>query len=208
MRSWKYRVKMSLRGCSLRPRLRLCLFEEEFCLDLFGFLIALPFMDRWRREPHEIMEAWGIYYFESSLVICFGRSSKYIYMPWMWDHCKTEVRRADGSWVPYVASYDEGKEPDGRELQTFSYRYTLRSGEVQEATATVHAERRTWKWRMFPWLPWPRKVRQDLDVHFDREMGERAGSWKGGCIGCGWDMQPSESMEQTLRRMEAERVFR
>jgi len=43
---------------------------------------------------------------------------------------------------------------------------------------------------------------------FDREIGERSGSWKGGCIGCGWDMKPGETAEQTLRRMESERTFR
>ncbi len=205
--SFSVRVRRSLRDCRLKPSLRLCLFEDEFCLDLFGFLIALPFMDRWHREPHEIMESWGLYWFESSLVFCWGDRTKHFYAPWMWDHCRTEVRRADGSWVPYVAIYDEGRQPDDREVKTFPYRYVLKSGEVQERTATVYVDRRTWRWRMLPWLPWPRKVRQSIDISFDGEVGERTGSWKGGCIGCGWDMMPGESMEQTLRRMESERRF-
>lgn len=202
------RIRRSMRDCKLKPSFRLCLFEEEYCLDFFGFLIALPFMDRWHREPHEIMESWGLYYFETSLVFCFGRKSKHIYMPWMWYHCKAEVRRPDGSWVPYVGSYEHDKEPDGRETLQFPYRYVLKSGEVQEATATVYVERRTWRMKAFPWLPWPRKIRQSIDVAFDREIGERSGSWKGGCIGCGWDMKPGETAEQTLRRMESEREFR
>lgn len=154
------------------------------------------------------MNSWGIYYYADSLVLCYGHKNKYIYMPWMWDHCKCEVRRADGSWVPHVSSYERDKEPDDREVQKFGYRYTLRTGEDQVAEATVYAERRTWKWRWFKWLPWPRKVRTSIDVNFNREMGEQAGSWKGGCVGCGWDMLPGETMEQTLRRMEVERTFR
>ncbi len=203
------RIRRSLRDCRLRPSLRLSLFEEEFCLDLFGFLIALPFLDRWHREPKEIMESWGLYWHESSLVLCWGDDTKHFYAPWMWDHCLAEVRRPDGSWVPHVCSYERDKEPDGRELFTFPYRYVCDSGEIQEAIATVYVERRTWKWRWFKMLPWPRKIRQSIDVAFNREMGDRAGrDWKGGCIGCGWDMKTGETAEQTLRRMESERRFR
>lgn len=71
-------------------------------------------------------------------------------------------------------------------------------------------ERRTWWWKWFRWfrLPFPWKTRQSIDVHFSDEVGDAAGSWKGGVIGTGWDMLPGETMEQTLRRMEAERRFR
>ncbi len=34
-----------------------------------------------------------------------------------------------------------------------------------------------------------------------------AGSWKGGVLGCGYEMKPGETPKQTLRRMERERVF-
>jgi hypothetical protein len=44
-------------------------------------------------------------------------------------------------------------------------------------------------------------------VEFDREVGERSGTWKGGCIGCGYKMLPGETIAQAIRRMEAERVF-
>lgn len=201
------RIRMSLRGCTFKWSLCLLLFEEEYCLSVFGYLIALPFMDRWHREPHEMVERWGVYFDPDSVVFCWGDKSKRFWFPWMWDHCKTEVMRPDGSWVPYVASYLEGKEPDGRLTECHPYTYVLKSGETQSRVATVYAERRTWRWRMFQWLPF-RKVRQSIDVRFDDEVGEETGSWKGGCIGCGWDMKPGESLLQTLRRMESEREFK
>ena len=37
--------------------------------------------------------------------------------------------------------------------------------------------------------------------------GERNGSWKGGVLGCGWDMLKGETPLDTLRRMERERRF-
>lgn len=64
------RTKRSLRGCRLRPSLKLVLFEEGYCLDLLGFLISLPFMDRWHRYPTEICDSWGLYYMDSALVLC------------------------------------------------------------------------------------------------------------------------------------------
>jgi hypothetical protein len=50
-------------------------------------------------------------------------------------------------------------------------------------------------------------VRTSIEVGFDDEVGERTGSWKGGTIGCGYDMLPDESAVQCLRRMERERKF-
>lgn len=205
--SFKERVRRSLRGCSPRLSFGLNLFEEEFCLDFFGFLIALPILDRWHRTPHEIMEKWGFYFMHDTFVIAKGTKTKHIYLPWMWNHCKTEVRKSDGSWVPFVGSW-ENKEPDGREIHGFFYRYTLKSGEVQERTAEVYVERRTWKWHWFPMLPFPKKVVTSLSINFDGEVGEQTGSWKGGVTGCGWDVLPGEDVETAFRRMERDRKFK
>lgn len=226
---YKTRIRRSLRGCSFKPSLRLCLFEEGFCLDFFGFLIALPFLDRWAREPHEIMESWGVYlngaetqWKFDSIVWCWGDYTKFWHMPWEWKFIKHEVRRADGGWVPYVGIweigqpitntsgvvvFEGGKEPDGREELSFPYRYVLRSGEVQERVATVYVERMEWRRKWTRWIAMFAKRRQSIDVRFDSEVGENTGSWKGGVIGCGYTMLPGETPEMTLRRMERERVF-
>lgn len=208
------RIRRSLEGCRFKPSLRLDLFEEGFCLDLFGFLIALPFLDRWAYEPHEIMESWGVYlngvksqWRFDSVVWCWGDKTKFWHMPWEWKYIRCDVLRSDGTWTKRVACYEKG-EPDGRQVWTFPYRYILRSGEVQEVTATVHIERMEWRRKWTRWLPLFAKVRKSIEVEFSGEVGERAGSWKGGCIGCGYAMKPGETAEQTLRRMERERVFR
>lgn len=201
-----YRIRRSLRGCRFNRSLRLCLFEEGFCLDLFGFLIALPFLDRYRYEPHEIMESWGVYYHERSVWFCWGRNLKSFDMPWSLEHIRHEVMRPDGTWVPFVGSYED-KEPDGRWTGVFPYFYILRSGEVQNRTATVYVERIEWRQRWLKWCPLFALRRQSIDVSFNDEVGERSGSWKGGTIGCGYDMKRGETAEQTLRRMELERKF-
>lgn len=183
----------------------LCLFEDGWSFDLFGLFLPLPF--RVTREPHEIMESWGFSFVERTIHFNWGRHTKIFRFPWDWEHLKCEVQRPDGSWVPYVASYESDTEPDGRWEESYPYQYLLKSGEVQERTATVYIERREWRWRWLMWCPWPAIKRQSVDITFDDEVGERTGSWKGGTIGCGYEMKPGETALQTLRRMEREREF-
>lgn len=229
-RTLRHRIKMSLRGCRPKLSLRLCRFEEEFCLDLFGFLIALPFLDRWHSEPEEMMEAWGPSYHDASIWWSWGNDSVCLHMPWTYEHIKHEVRRPDDSWVPFVGIwevrqapthpdgtpmfsdggvvFDRCKEPDGRWQGTYPYHYLLLpSGEVQHATATIHVERREWRQKWLRWCPWFAKRRQSISIDFDREMGSEAGSWKGGVMGTGYDMRHGEEPEETLRRMQKEHRF-
>lgn len=133
---------------------------------------------------------YGFQFYEDLLWISWGKDTghwktdprKSIYMPWAWKHRKHEVLT------------DEEVHP---------YAYTLRSGEVQHRTATIKHERRLWtRW----WLPF-RRVSNSIDVTFSDEVGERSGSWKGGCVGCSYTMNPGETPLQTLRRMEVERPF-
>lgn len=105
-----------------------------------------------------------------------------ITMPWDWRHREHKILT---------------------EPETHSYKYTLRSGEVQHRTATIQVQTRLWT---RPWIP-RRLFKRTIDIKFNDEVGERSGSWKGGCIGCGYDMLPGESPLNTLRRMERERKF-
>lgn len=132
---------------------------------------------------------YGFQFFGDLLWISYGKDHGRrgdphiaIYMPWSWRHREHKILTAP---------------------ETHPYRYTLRSGEVQERTATIQVETRLWT---RPWLP--RKLfKKTIDVKFNDEVGERSGSWKGGCLGCGYDMNPGETPLDTLRRMERERVF-
>ncbi len=185
----------------------LCLFETGWSVNLFGLYVPLKLRPREVRHG-EIMESWGLGIFNRAIHLTWGHRSKIIGLPWEWKHLKCEVRRPDGSWVHYVAPHgDNVPFADGRWQENYPYRYDLLSGETQTRTATVYVERREWRWRWMPWSPWPSVKRQSIDVRFDAEVGERTGSWKGGTLGCGYDMKPSETALQSLRRMEREREF-
>jgi hypothetical protein len=187
----------------VRPRLAIELlhFEDHWSLHLIFFMVNL--CDS-QRDPEEGLERWGFYWFMSSLVLCWRIRRKTFRMPWDYDHCQQETLLEDGTFAPgspdsHPAAY----------LRRMLYCYTLRGGRKQYAMASLSVERRTWCWHGWPfrWLRWPRKVRTAIRVNFNREIGEQAGSWKGGCTGCGYDLMAGETPEQCLRRMERERVF-
>lgn len=90
--------------------------------------------------------------------------------------------------------------------ETWDYRYTLKNGTVQYRKATICLHRMTWRMRWWPLLPF-KKVSTSIDVKFNGEVGEGAGSWKGGTIGCGYTILPHETPFKCLRRMESERKF-
>jgi hypothetical protein len=165
----------------------------------------------------EMGKYWGFCFFEQSVHLNWGDKTRIVYMPWSWaTRISNEVQRADGSWAPYVPTYGvfnratntwEQQEPDGRHEMVLPYTYKLRSGELQVVSATIYVERSVWRRRWLKWTRFLQRVDYGISITFSAEVGERAGSWKGGVLGCGYSMRPGESPEQTLRRMERERKF-
>ncbi len=179
---------------------------------LLNLFIHFPFAFRPASKKEAYMREWQQFGFslcDDAVHFHWNERIKIWNLPWFSSvHQRHEVRRADGSWVPFVGSWEQGKEPDGREEFTFPYTYRLRSGELQNRNATVYVYRRAWRPKGFTWTGLFEKQRQCIDVAFDDEVGERSGSWKGGCVGCSYEMLPGETPETTLRRMERERTFR
>jgi hypothetical protein len=194
-------------GCALA----LCSFEEHYSLHVHlgwpNIFFRLPFLNRWHHEPHEGMESWGISLHARDAHLNWGRHCKIVHFPWEWTHVRHDVFDGAGRRRPWIAPWHDPKADDGRYIEKHGYVYILRSGEVQKRTATIYGEEMEWRWLWFRWLPWPRKISRTISVEFDGEVGERTGSWKGGCVGCGYEWRKGETMAAALRRMEAERKF-
>lgn len=128
--------------------------------------------------------------------------SKWItcYLPFFsWVHDWHRLQLPDGTWIPY--SYDDR---DRAYSEKHGFRYVLNSGKVQHREAKCFVEERQWHRKWFPFLKMNKRV---IDVSFSDEVGERTGSWKGGTVGCSYDLLPSETIVECLRRMEKERKF-
>lgn len=78
----------------------------------------------------------------------------------------------------------------------------------QRIRVTTRIEEREWRFGTgwFRWLSLFRsdKVRRSLDIEFDKETGPEKGSWKGGTLGTGIEMQPGELHEEAFKRYCAE----
>ena len=161
----------------------------------------------------------------SSVHFSWGDDTRIVHLPWEWTYYRHSILAVDGrSWISEL----DGVRPVRRDaapvgypacedfylfsrlprwLKAIPYRCVLRSGEIQNVTATIgvdeYEHRRLW----LRWLPLFARVRRSIDVRFSGEVGERAGSWKGGCIGCGYEMLADETPEECLYRMQEERKF-
>ncbi|QEW27846.1 hypothetical protein [Roseovarius indicus] len=149
---------------------------------------------------------------EFGLTFHWGLRRKSFDWPWDWHTLAYEMQLPKHE--KQIGPDDEGAWVDvfNREAEPYKehhpYTYTLKNGTVQERVATVSKRRHVLTWRAFKSLGWPFWIKESIDVEFDGEVGERTGSWKGGTIGCGYDLRPGETMLDALRRMEGERIFR
>lgn len=126
-------------------------------------------------------------------------------LPWMnWRHVRHSLYRTDGShfWTEpkksdiseYIAQRDS--------CPKVSFEFDDFDGE--RITATCHVEEREWRFGegWFKWLSIFRRprVERSLSLEFDKEVGPEKGSWKGGIVGHGTDMLPSDTCESAFRR--------
>lgn len=163
---------------------------------------------------------YGIYYHMNQLGICYGKKTKLYDMPWILDWVRTSALRIDGTWehegvLPTLDNikktkdfWDESKWKGILFQEKHPYRYITKNGNVQDVIATIRVEEREWRLKWFKWFKWIRKIRRDIEIDFSSDIGEKKGSYKGGCVGCSYEMLKKETPFETLKRMERERIFK
>lgn len=206
--------------------LDLCVWPEEYTSNpniykpsntslmvhfIYGkFFVKLPLSIK--PVGDDMLYKYGISYYSEgrAILASWGEHSKFINMPWSWEFLRHTIWDVDGNDVSEILNgvYDSDTIRSVTKAQEFDYVYVRNSGEVQNRKAYVYVEEREWRWRWFMKLPWPRMIKRCIDVSFSEEIGERVGSWKGGCISCGYDLKPGETAQQCLQRMELERKFK
>lgn len=72
------------------------------------------------------------------------------------------------------------------------------------AVVTARLEKRAWRLRMLPGIPL--KTAYSLWVESDRELGSQVGTWKGGTLGFGIELDPKERWENVIERGFRERI--
>lgn len=176
-----------------------------------GWLQAfIPLGESPEYEWNEETPSWGAMIHSDpdgfNVILHWGRRCKVIDNPFRIQRLSWDYLASDGQWRSLMGPYVSREDRKALKLR-FPYRYVLQSREEQEVIATITQERTMLGRRFLHRLGWPKQKQTSIDIEFSAEVGERAGSWKGGCIGCSYTALPHETPEQTLRRMERERKF-
>lgn len=222
--SWGWQLCISRNPFKLYKLLALSLsftktgnFFKGFSLGFFGIKFYFSRM----RYDDSSCRSYGFYFDEEALVFQWSKCDwedegfiKFLYYPWSYSECMSQFLTTGGLWFTENRKLSwEDNDALKKALQKTErhpYKYTLGNGVVQEVTATVTAMRYTHWQRWFglgKYRITPKKVSTSIWVKFSAELGESTGSWKGGTVGCVWDLLPGETFEQSLRRMEKERKF-
>lgn len=168
---------------------------------------------------------WGFNYHDNKLWIYVGgagnfeggRKWKTLEMPWSLTWVRTSTLMKDGyDW--FHETKDNRKDWSGDENTIGSHDWLMKNRWEEThpyidkfdntiVNATIGVSEREWRPIWFKWTKLFAKTSKTIDVEFDKEVGKRKGSWKGGTLGCGYELQPSETPVECLKRMERERTF-
>lgn len=190
-----------------------------FHLELpYLFSLYLPLM-RAAEPPEEMWDSYGFSWqnganwgFFRDLHLNWGNKCKIVHMPWAMEWYRTSYLLADQTWYHeitrgrknHIGVFDRMRDREQLPLwkETHDYTYCLKNGKKQFRKATIKVEEREWRRRWLMWLPLFRQVRRSIDIAFDDEVGERSGSWKGGVLGTGCELLPTETPWECLQRFE------
>lgn len=187
-----------------------CESRNLFVIESLFFTVYIHLSEEYDRPWDDNGFMYGFYIYDW-YDINFGWGTKsfcweFPYVAKIWN--RTEIFDVNGiHWFTErkgEKSWDTRYEIQNKIKKSYPYKYVLKNGEIQEREAKVHVSNMVWTRKWFPFLEVNKRC---IDVDFSDEVGERTGSWKGGCISCGYELREGETPEECLRRMERERKF-
>lgn len=208
-----------------------CGYEEpngELHISMFGWHSVFKFPWKSKRFPYGDCDApeWGIAIHNNTFWVYKGGNGNLDggtkYWSWdlpffTWEHVRHEVVCNFGDseddclmLVPYESLIQHGKnyEPLEKNCLVRKFRYDFcDSYDDTVVPCTFWVEEREWRPKWLTWTGLFKKVRRYIEIVFDDEVGKEKGSWKGGCVGCSYDLKPGESPIDCIKRMETERKF-
>lgn len=182
---------------------------------IFHFELILPFRNNWTDECDP--PKWGVAIHNNTLWIYkggegnLGEGKNW----WAWNFpfltkewVRTSLLLKDGSWEHETRKERKTFYHDHWKKRRKEWKYDYKDfydGEI--IPSVIHVQEREWRPKWLTWTTLFATKRRTIEVNFSRECGERKGSWKGGVIGCGYNLLPNEDPLECVKRMERERKF-
>ena len=191
-----------------RPRI-------NFDIIFFSLELILPFRNSWTDECDP--PKWGISIHDNTVWIYRGGKGnmKGGNKWWTWNipfltknWVRSSILLKNNTWEHETKGNTKNfyEEKWKKKQAVWNYRYTDKyEGEI--IPTTIYVEEREWRPKWLEWTSLFAEKRRTIDVHFSKECGKRKGSWKGGTIGCGYELLPNEHPLSCIKRMEKEREF-
>ena len=166
--------------------------------------------------------AWGFNYHDDTIWIYIGgggnfeggKKWKTFSMPWEFDWVRTSTYLRDETWFNETSKKGVSWKGEGYGTQKWlsenKWSKTLPFIDKYDNTtvnATISVTVREWRPRALKWTSLFSRIKKQIDIEFDNEVGREKGSYKGGTLGCSYEMREGESPEQCLKRMEEARNF-
>ncbi len=206
---WNFEICYQIGGYfDNRPRIKIGII-------FFHLTLILPFRNKWKEDCSP--PKWGVAIHNDTFWIYKGITGSNCgsdrwwakALPFALKLVRTSMLKKDGCWEH--STPDNNKEfyldkwNDILWSEVYPFKYVLKSGETQYRQAAVKVKKM--EWRRIKWLPILNKIKTTIDVEFNEEVGEEAGSWKGGCVGCSYELLPNEDTFSCLKRLEKEQKF-
>jgi len=167
--------------------------------------------------------AWGFNYHDNKIWIYIGgggnfqggKKWKTFTMPWDMTWVRTSTLMQDGNWFNETKK-NRIKWNSSNDIGSYNWLNANKWKETHEYTdkydntnvrATISVKELEWRPLFFKWTNLFSKSDRSIEVEFDKEVGKRKGSWKGGTVGCSYTLHKNETPLQCLKRMEKERDF-
>ena len=212
----------------------ICGYDEpngELHISMFGWHSIFKFPWKSKRFPDGDCDApeYGIAIHSNTFWLYkggdgnLGGGSKY----WTWDlpyftwiHMRHDIEcdLGDSEYGEMVRMCPESSlkryDEEGRYIPLFKnelvkkYNYDYKDSYDGKLVPCIFwVEEREWRRKWFTKSKRFSKVSRYIQIEFSDEVGKEKGSWKGGCMGCSYDLLPNETPMECIKRMERERKF-
>lgn len=194
--------------------------NAELNISILGWHSVFKLPWKSKRFPHGDCDApkWGVAIHDNTFWLYkggdgnWGGGTKW----WTWDipfftkiHMVHLVETKDGKMVDsntlgqdksYISYYDD-------ERVNKHYTKYIDSYDGSEIDCEYWKESREWRPKWLTWTKLFADKHEYIEINFKQEVGPGKGSWKGGVMGCSYNLLPGETPEECIRRMERERKF-
>ena len=196
-------------------------YRVQLMIGFWRMFISIPL---WKTSPwtqwSNDAPRYGIGYHDAIFWIYHGAGKwKAIDMPWQWEIVRHDLLFPNGmlfhrNHYPRIRLgektdskhwYEVFEKPMSDDIKynfcrEIQIEHHTKYGRKQVANLRMCGEEREWRWKWFKWLPFPNQVQRVIDCESDVELGERAGSWKGGMIGWSIPWNKGEEFEYAFKK--------